>query len=145
MKKTDAISNPAFIASRFCFPTSLYTYVFLSFEPSISLQPHSPLSRFDGAGDDTLPRVFHEIAKEDKGKKLVIGGFKSPPPIDVEDVKVNPLHMIFNLIGVLVGNKYFKINHLLPPSFNLARGHTLLGKSVVPRPTLKEFLLRSLK
>jgi len=53
--------------------------------------------------------------------------------------------VIFDLKGVLVGNEYFKINHLLPLPFNLARGRTLLGKNVVPRLALKEFLLRCLK
>jgi len=53
--------------------------------------------------------------------------------------------MIFNLKGVFVGKEYFKINHLLPPPFNLARGPTLLGRNVVSKPTLKEFLLRGLE
>jgi len=61
-------------------------------------------------------------------------------------VEVNPLHMIFNLNGVLVGKEYFKINHLLFLAFNLARGPTLLlSKNVVPRPILKEFFLRCLE
>jgi hypothetical protein len=71
--------------------------------------------------DEKLLRVFHEIVKEDKGPQLALGGFISPLPIDVEDVEVNPLHMIFNLKGVLVGKDYFEINHLLPPLFNLTR------------------------
>jgi hypothetical protein len=29
------------------------------------------------------------------------------------------------------------MNHLLPPPFNLARGHILLGKNVVPMLALK--------
>jgi hypothetical protein len=53
--------------------------------------------------------------------------------------------MIFNLKGVLVGKEYFRINHLLPPPFNLARGLTLLSKKVIPMPVPKEFLLRCLK
>jgi hypothetical protein len=53
--------------------------------------------------------------------------------------------MIFNLKRVLVGKDYFKINHFLPLSFNLAWGCTLLGKNIVPRPALKQFLLRCLK
>jgi len=97
-----------------------------------------PLAGFDGARDDKLLRVFHEINEEDKGKKLTLKGFKSPLPIDVEDMEVNPLHVIFNLKGFLVGKEYFKINHLLPLSFNIVQGHTLLNKMIVPRPTLKE-------
>jgi hypothetical protein len=89
--------------------------------------------------------VLHEFAKEDKGKKLVFKDFRSPPLVDAKDVEVSPLHMIFNLKVVFVGKEYFKINHLLLLPFNLAQGCTLLGKSVVPRPTLKEFLLRCLE
>jgi len=74
---------------------------------------------FDGARDDILLKVLHEVVKEDKGRKLDFGGFKSPLPIDAKDTKVSPLHVIFNLKGVLVGKEYFKINHLLPSSFNL--------------------------
>lgn len=106
---------------------------------------HSPFVGFDGAEDDGVFGILHETAKEDKGKKPTLGGFRSPPPWDVEDMEVNHLHVIFNLKGILVGKEYFKINHLLLPSFNLAKGPTLLGKSVVPKPTLKEFLLRCLK
>jgi hypothetical protein len=58
---------------------------------------------------------------------------------------VNPLHMIFDLKGVLVGKDYFRISHLLPPSLNLARGRTLLSKNIVPMLTLKEFLLRCIE
>jgi hypothetical protein len=58
---------------------------------------------------------------------------------------VSPLHVIFNLKGVLVGKDYFKINHLLPPMFNLTQIHTLLSKSVVPRLNVREFLLRCLE
>jgi hypothetical protein len=53
--------------------------------------------------------------------------------------------VIFDLKGVLVGKDYFKINHLLPPPFNLARARTLLNKNIVPMLVLKEFLLRCLK
>jgi hypothetical protein len=83
--------------------------------------------------------------KEDKGQKLAFKGFKYPPPIDTKNVEVSPLHVIFNLKGVLVGKDYFKINHLLPSSFNLVQGHTLLGKNVFPKPILKEFLPSCLK
>ncbi len=104
-------------------------------------RPHSPLAGFNGPKDDGVHGVLHEITKEDEGKELAFGGFRSPF-VDIKDVEVSPLHVIFDLKGALVGKEYFKINHLLPPPFNLVRGPTLLGKSVVPRPALKEFLLR---
>jgi hypothetical protein len=107
------------------------------------LRPHSPLAGFDGAEDDTLLGVLFGTTKEDKGKDLAFGGFRSLPPMDIEDMEVNPLHMIFELKGVLVGKEYFRVNHLLPPPFNLAQGLTLLGKSILPR--LKEFLLKCLE
>ncbi len=107
--------------------------------------PHSPLAGFNGAEDDALPSVFHGTTKEDKGKELALGGFRFPPPMDIEDVEVSPLHMIFDLKGVLVRKECFRVNYLLPMSFNLDWGPTLLGKSIVPRPTLKEFLLKCLK
>ncbi len=50
---------------------------------------------FDGAGDDTFPRILHESIEDDKGKEFVLKSFKFPPPIDTKDAKVNPLHMIF--------------------------------------------------
>jgi hypothetical protein len=62
---------------------------------------------FNGARDDTFPRFFHEFVKEDKGKEFTFKGFKSILPINGEDVEVNPLHLIFNLKGVLVGKEYF--------------------------------------
>ncbi len=52
--------------------------------------------------------------------------------------------MIFNLKRVFVGKDYFRINHLMPLPFNLVQGPTLLGKNIVPRLVLKEFLLRCL-
>ncbi len=107
--------------------------------------PHSPLARFDGAKDDGVHGILHETTEEDKGKELTLGGFKSPPHMDAKDTKLSPLHMIFNLKGFLVGKEYFKINHLLPPSFNLVQGSTLQGKSIVPMLVLKEFLLRCLE
>ncbi len=55
---------------------------------------------------------------------------------------MNPLHIIFELKGVLIGKEYFKINHLLPLLYNLAWSHTLLNKKIVPRPSLKELFLR---
>ncbi len=61
----------------------------------------------------------------------------SPFPVNAKDVEVNILHVIFYLKGVLVGKEYFKINHLLPPAFNLAWGPTLLNKSIIPKPALK--------
>jgi len=103
------------------------------------------LVRFDGVGTNTLPRNLHEFFKQDKGKELTFRIFISSPPNDVKDVEVNPEHVIFNLKGVLVGKDYFRINHFLPPPFNLARGLTLLGKNIVPKLALKEFFLRCLK
>jgi hypothetical protein len=55
---------------------------------------------FDGVGDDKLLGVLHEIVKENKGKELVFESFKSPPFVDVNDMEVSPLHMIFDLKGV---------------------------------------------
>jgi hypothetical protein len=101
--------------------------------------------RFNGAENDKLLGVLHEIAEEDKGKKLAFEGFGSPPPIDAMDVEVNPLYVIFDLKKVLVGKDYFIINHLMPLPFNLTQGCTLLGKNIVPRPTLKEFFMRCLE
>jgi hypothetical protein len=83
-----------------------------------------------------LLQVLLEIAEEDKGPKLTLGGFKSPPHVDAKDVEVSPLHMIFYLKGNLVRKDYFKINHMLPPSFNLVQGCTLLGKNIVSRSCL---------
>jgi hypothetical protein len=143
-EETDAISNLAFVASRLCVPTSICTCVSTILKPSVSSRLQSLLVGFDGVKNDKLPRVFHEIIAEDKGKEFSLGGFKSPP-INVKRVEVNPLHVIFDLKGVFVGKEYFKINHLLPSSFNLARGHTLLGKKVVPRLSLKEFILMCLE
>jgi hypothetical protein len=100
----------------------------------------------NGAKDEKLPQVLHEIPEEDKGLELALGSFKSPPPIDIKDVEVSPLHvMIFYLKGVLVGKDYFEINHLLPLPFNLVQGHTLLSKNVISKPNLKEFLMRCLE
>jgi hypothetical protein len=65
--------------------------------------------------------------------------------MDANDAEVNPLHVIFDLKGVLIGKEYFRINHLLPPMFNLACDPTLLGKNIVPKLDLKEFLLRCLE
>ncbi len=93
----------------------------------------------------TLLKVLHEFAEEDKGKELAFRNFKPPPPIDAEDAEVSLLHMIFDLKGVLVGKDYFRTNRFLPLSFNLIQGRTLLGKSVVPKPILKEFLFRCLE
>jgi hypothetical protein len=68
--------------------------------------PHSPLAGFNGPKDDGVRGVFHETTKEDKGKELVLGGFKSFPPMDIKDAKVNPLHVIFYLKGVFVGKVF---------------------------------------
>jgi len=121
-------------------PTSL-----LSIKPLILTRPHSTLAKFDGAEDDTLHGKFHESTDEDKCKELMLWGFRSPLPIDTKDIKVSPLHMIFDLKEVFVGKDYFKINDLLLLPFNLVWGCTLLSKSIVPMPVLKEFLLRCSK
>jgi hypothetical protein len=142
MEELDAISNPIFVTSRLCAPTSIHTYVFTILMPFVSSQLQLPLMGFDGAGNDKLLKVLHEIVEEDKGKKLTLGGFRSPP--DAKDTEGSPLHMIFDLKKVLFRKEYFKINHLLPLPFNLTWGCTLLGKNVVPRLALKEFLLRCL-
>ncbi len=89
-----------------------------------------------------LPSILHAIVEENKGKEFVFGGFKSSFLVDTKDVEVSPLHMIFNLKGVLVGKEYSRVNHFLPLPFNLAWGPTLVGKNVVPKLTLKQFLLR---
>ncbi len=99
----------------------------------------------DKASDDTFPGFLHETTKKDKGKKLAFGSFRSPPLIDAKNTDMSPLQVIFDLNKVLVRKEYFRINHLLLPLFNLAHGCILLGKSVVPKPTLKEFLLRCLE
>jgi hypothetical protein len=91
----------------------------------------------DGVGTYTCLRFFHEFAKENEGKELALEVFRSLLAIDAEDVEVSILHVIFDLKGVFVGKDYFRINHLLPPLFNLVQGPTLLGNNVVPKPTLK--------
>jgi len=53
--------------------------------------------------------------------------------------------MIFDLKEVLVGKEYSRVNHLLPPLFNLDWGPTLVGKNVVPKLTFKKFLLGCLE
>jgi len=141
MEEIDVIFNPIFVASKLCVSTSIHTCVYTNLTPFVSSRLQSPLMGFDGARNDKLFKVLHEIVEENKGKKITLRGFKSLP-IDAKDVEVSPLHMIFNLKGVLVGREYFKINHLLLLPFNLARGCTLLGKNIVPRLALKEFLLR---
>jgi len=60
-------------------------------------------------------------------------------------MEVSPLHVVFNLQRVFVGKEYFKTNHLLLPLFDLAQACTLQSKNIVPRLTLKEFLLRCLE
>ncbi len=104
-----------------------------------------PFARFDGAKDDGVLGVLHETIEKDKEKKLILGGFKSLPLVDAKDMDVSPLHVIFDLKGVLVRKEFFKINHLLLLPFNLVQGPILLGKSIIPRLALKEFLRRCLK
>jgi hypothetical protein len=62
---------------------------------------------FNGAEDDTLLGVFHESTEQNKEKKFTLKVFKSFPPINVEDAKVNPSHLIFDLKGAFVGKEYF--------------------------------------
>ncbi len=52
---------------------------------------------------------MHGSANKNKGKELIFGGFKSPLLVDAKDMKVNPLHVIFNLNGVLVGKEYLEL------------------------------------
>ncbi len=114
-----------------------------SFMSLVLLCPHLPFVGFDGP-DDGVHGVFHETTKEDKGKKLAFGGFRSLPLVDIKNIKVSLLHVLFNLKGVFDGKEYFRINHLLLPPFNLALGPILLGKSIVCRPTLKELFFKCL-
>ncbi len=86
-----------------------------------------------------------KLFKKDKGKKFDFKGFKSPLFINTKDMEVSPLHVIFDLKGVLVEKEYFKINYFLLPPFKIVRGCTLLSKDIILRPTLKEFLLMCLK
>ncbi len=86
-----------------------------------------------------------KLPRKIKGKNSFLEVFKSFPPMDIKDAEVNPLHVIFDLKRVFVGKEYFRISHLLLPPFDLVWGPILLGKNVVPRPALKEFLLRCLK
>jgi hypothetical protein len=118
---------------------------FPSFERSILSQPHLLLAGFDGAKEDALPKVLHEIVEENKGNKLTLKGFRSLPFMEAKDANVSPLHVISDLKGVLVEKDYFKISHFLLPSFNLAQGPTLLDKRIVPKPTQKELFLRCLE
>jgi hypothetical protein len=140
-KEINVVSSLAFAQSKlFIFSSTSHISLVISFVVS-----EFTLLGFNGVENDAFPSVHHGTAKEDKGKELTLESFKSPPPVDAEDMKVSPLHVIFNLKGVIIGKEYFKIIHLLPPSFNLAQGPTLLNKSVVPKLTLKEFLLKCLK
>jgi hypothetical protein len=80
---------------------------------------------FNGAKDDGVHGILHKTTKQDKGIEFTFRGFKFPLPMDAEDVEVTSLHMIFDLNGVLVGKEYFRINHLLSPSFNLVRSYLI--------------------
>jgi hypothetical protein len=57
--------------------------------------------------------VLHATTKENKGKELAFEGFKSSFLVDTKDAKVGPLHMIFNLKGVIVEKEYSKVNHFM--------------------------------
>ncbi len=77
--------------------------------PSIPLWSQSPFVGFDGAGDEKLLGIIHETIEEDKGPKLALKCLISLPLIDVEDVKVNPLHVFFDLKGGLLGRIILKL------------------------------------
>jgi hypothetical protein len=119
MTETNVVSNLDFALLKFYVPTSLFAYVSPILLAIILMWPHLTLVGFDGVGVGTFPRIFHKSTKQYKGKELALGVFKSPFPINIEDAKVSPLHVIFDLKNVLVGKDYFRINHLLPPPFNL--------------------------
>ncbi len=58
---------------------------------------------------------------------------------------MNSLYMIFDLKGYIVEKEYFSINQLLPLLYIISWLLILLNKRVIPRSSLKEFLLRCLK
>jgi len=58
---------------------------------------------------------------------------------------VNPLHIIFNLKGVLVGKEYFSINNLLTLPHSIGHHPTILNNKVILKLGLKEFLMRCIK
>ncbi len=64
------------------FEPLVLTWLHSTLKPSVPMQPHSTLLGFIGVKNDTFPGILHEFAKEDKGKELALGGFKSLPPID---------------------------------------------------------------
>ncbi len=72
-----------------------------------------------------------KLAKNTRGSKLPLKGFKYPPLINIKDFEVSLLHVIFYLKGVLVGKEYFSINHLsfMPCSIGLLP--TLLNKGII--------------
>ncbi len=80
-----------------------------SFGPSIPSWSQSPLAGFDGVKDEKLPPIVHEIVEEDKGLRFFLEGFRFPPLVNIKDVKMSPLHVIFDLKGVFVGKEYFKL------------------------------------
>ncbi len=105
-----------------------------------------PFIRFDNAKDVKLPPILHEIGEEDiRGSKLPFKGFKSCLLVDARDFEVSFLHVIFDLKGVLVGKEYFSINHLLPLPYSVGCLPILLNKRVIPRPSLKEFLMKCIE
>ncbi len=115
-----------------------------SLQQLVPTQSHLTLMGFDGVEAETFFIVILESFEEDKGREFPFKIFKSPF-VDLEDAEVNPLHVIFNLKEVFVGKDYFRIHHLLPLPFNLTQDQTLLGKNIVPKLALKEFLLRCLE
>jgi len=52
---------------------------------------------------DKLLGILHEIVEKDKGQEIAFRRFRSPIPINVIDMEVNPLYVIFDLKWVLVG------------------------------------------
>ncbi len=46
---------------------------------------------FNGAKDDGVHGIFHETTEQDKGREFTLGGFRSPPLVDVEDMEVSLL------------------------------------------------------
>jgi len=61
------------------------------------------------------------------------------------DLEVNPLHIIFDLKGVLVGKESFSINNLLTLLYNIGHHPTILNKKAISKLGLKEFFMRCIK
>ncbi len=144
MKEIDIIFSPTFIASKFNILASMRICVSPIPRAICSIVVAVALYGIQWGWKWETSFSFHGIVEEDKGLEFSFEGLRYPPPINIEDVQVNPLHMIFDLKGVFVGKEYFRINHMLPLSYNITWSHTLLDKRVVSRLGLKEFLFRCL-